>query len=214
MLHTQQYCLFISFFISIFISRPVATAIAGIDPSEVSALGIPVKKIKKTSTSSALSNYELANKLKKTYGLASDGSNRLVGPTIDNQGEFEVDDTSDIDYEEKQEGTEQKIESPMVPPPPSVAQVGMMLQPDLDPYSLIPQQYHNMYNIKPPHHMIMHRHSPIDINADMSEDDDNDQQDDFHGESRAYSPQPVQYYRPSYLPYFYMPYQPYYFYRY
>lgn len=141
------------------VSRPIATAIAGLDPYEVAELGIPIKKTQKVK-SPALSNYELAKKLKKTYGLSNDGSNRLVGPDIDRNSEFEV----EAEIDDTEEHGDTPSPSPvMLPPPQSVAQVGMMLQPDLDPYSLIPQQFHNQFKINSPHHMILSRQRPTDI---------------------------------------------------
>lgn len=191
------------------VSRPIATAIAGLDPYEVAELGIPVKKTQKVK-SSAMSNYELANKLKKTYGLSNDGSNRLIGPPID-RNQFEVEaEIDDIGQGEDDGETRMK---PMLPPPPSVAQVGMMLQPDLDPYSLIPQQFHNSFNIKPPHHMIISRHHPTDIMATSGEESQEEEVDQETGFSYNV-PQQVRFgYQMPPMPLYYPPYN-YYFYRY
>uniref|UniRef100_A0A336LKQ6 CSON008853 protein n=1 Tax=Culicoides sonorensis TaxID=179676 RepID=A0A336LKQ6_CULSO len=204
------------------VSRPVATAIAGIDPYEVAELGIPIKKSQKVK-SQALTNYELANKIKKTYGLTSDGSNRLPSRIDPNQFEVEA-EIDDIDT--TNESDESSIKSqPIVaqPPPSAVAQVGMMLQPDLDPYSLIPQQYHNTFNIKPPHHMIISRQNPTEIQAEnrsMDDEEEIDQDADYSDNAPQqfkYVPQISGYQMPQ-LPFYYnnfMPYaQPYHYYYY
>lgn len=197
------------------VSRPIATAIAGLDPYEVAELGIPIKKTQKIK-SPALSNYELANKIKKTYGLSNDGSNRLVGPTIDRNNQFEVDEEIDsID-----QGDHGNSPSPvMLPPPQSVAQVGMMLQPDLDPYSLIPQQFHNSFKINPPHHMIISRQRPTDIMTENKDPEDlgqidHEEEEDQESEFSYHVPQQVRYgYQMPSLPLYYPPYS-YYYYRY
>lgn len=128
------------------VSRPVATAIAGIDPDEVSGLGIPIKKVKKTS-SATLFNFELANKIKKGYGVGNDESN-------ENREEEEVEKSSST------EGNQPAIL------PEQVAQVGAMLQPNLDPYKLIPSQFHNNFNIKAPYELIASRVNAGDIAAE------------------------------------------------
>lgn len=168
-----------------------------------------MKKAQKLK-SQALSNYELANKLKKTYGLSNDGSSRLIGPSID-RNQFEVEaEVDDIDQDEDEIP---KPASIMLPPPP-VAQVGMMLQPDLDPYSLIPQQFHNTFNIKPPHHMIITRQNPTDImtenqNYQYFDQPDQGQKNDQETGFSYNIPQRFSYQMPLYYP----PYN-YYFYRY
>lgn len=134
------------------VSRPIATAISGLDPYEVAELGIPIKKTQKTKTQ-ALTNYEIANNIKKTYGLSNDGNNKLIGPLIQ-RNQFEVQTELEKSEDDMLNSSEK---TSVVMPPVPVKQVGMMLQPDLDPYSLIPQQYHNSFNIKP-HHMIISRH--------------------------------------------------------
>lgn len=132
------------------VSRPIATAIAGIDPDEVSGLGIPIKKVKKTS-SATLFNFELANKIKKDYGVGNDA---------EKGGRESEENDSDETYPFLQKAVEPNTSPVSAELPEQVAQVGAMLQPDLDPYKLIPSQFHSTFNIKPQYELITSRGKP------------------------------------------------------
>lgn len=127
-------------------SRPIATAIAGIDPDEISGLGIPIKKVKKTS-SSALFNLELANKIKKNYGVGNDAEKG------GRESEEEEDNDTVYPAPQKEQAIEPTSTTYQPELPEQVAQVGAMLQPDLDPYNLIPSQFHTTFNIKAPYEL-------------------------------------------------------------
>lgn len=129
------------------ISRPVATAIAGIDPDEINNLGIPLKKVKQTS-SATLFNFELANKIKKGYGVGNDEGRE------GNEHEEEVEYSGPTHSQKPPETSDASIALAL---PEQVAQVGAMLQPDLDPYKLIPSQFHGTFNIKAPYEMTASR---------------------------------------------------------
>lgn len=97
------------------IARPIATAIAGISPSEVQGLGIPIGN-HKTATNFQSVNIPTANR----YGLASisNGIGLLVGPTFSHESRVTEKDISsddshkdEIKAEDDQNKVEKSIES-------------------------------------------------------------------------------------------------------